>query len=1653
VRAISYSWLSIILLLVCTATRANAQNFPYNADTKAARGIAPNAYLLDGQVDRVDPVSGNLHIEVPLASLPKGDAGSGFNLSLVYNSHLYDFQAGEYPIVDGFLYSQTLVHQFVSGGWNYNFENFRLVGEQRYIPSSSSGCNDAGLNYAEHQRIYRYRIVLPDGSAHVLHLRGIRGDELPNEQSPYWGDGFYGINMAGQRSYCAVDAPNSYSNQDTTGLLTYYTTDGSYLRLEKYTDSPYWFLYMPDGTHVIGETNPANGTSQVNVIYDSNAVPNPGHPEGNRVEFFYVTENGHPVVYIQDAYNRSIRIEKSYISNPRQDRITVAGPNGTLEWRVTWKAFTVNDQYGCVWNHHSNQFVDCTLSMTHNMVEYVQLPIGTMLNPGTEPPLWRSYKFTYLENVFGFLDSMFTPGGAQYRYEYGYLFTYGDTETTGITSARVSHRYVYHDGNPTPDHWSFIPTNTTSTVTAPDGGQTVYVFYDNRYLSTWYKGLVWKTIEPGGKITKRQWTRNTTYGLQETINTDGNNPYVERESVTLGNSISAITDYLYDKNGNLKKKTEYDWGTYQASAPMDTPGSVVRTTEWTYYVDVPDDIPQDASPNPVDAYWNSTAGRRLNAVTRQVVKEGSTVKAASEFEYDNPRKAANVTRELRWDSAKNPYTAPLTTNNSVEFLRSYSTDYRGNLTSMSGADVQTEIVYQSGSPYPVQVKYGSPGNGFRSYTYSWNFDAGSLNSVLDDQNSVSTVFGYDTAGRLNSEVEAAVRTTATIYDDENRTVKVKKDLVSNGDGLLQSMTYFDMLGRSTLVRSSDGAPLDGNGAEGNGIKVTTAYSYFTGGSRTITTTPYRLLTNGDTEAIQWTCTQKDQLGRVTAVAMFNALPSACTNTDNRTGITQTAYDVASSMARTRLTDPAGKIIDEYSDGLGRLKKVVENPTASPSYETFYSYDVLGNLATASQSDGTTTQQRTFGYTSLGRLASASNPETGVIQFTYEPWGDLKTRQDARGVTTTVGYDNLHRTITKTYTNDNNVTPDVTYTYHTTAPYSGQLHQVSTTAGTTTFGSYDPLGRVLTHSQQIGGGTPYNFLYEYKLSGALARTRYPSNRDVYFDTDNAGRLTKVRAEAPTSKTYADLTVATTPYTPDGRISQVKLGNDLWETREYRRPGTVTSLKLGTSAGGANKVELLYNFSATQNNGNLLSHVIRHNETTYWSQNYEYDGFNRLTCVTENTTNVPAGTCAMQNTWWQQYQYDRFGNRWVGAREGLTNNAQEFTAEGEINKTNNRLTGVTYDAVGNPVTYAPWGGLTWDAENRLLSMTSTSNGNSYFTYDAEGRRIKKESTIPTPHTTYFIYDAFGKLAAEYSTQTVTSGTSYLFADILGTPRAISGNGGAVLECTDYTPFGRSLHAQAGGRNGGCHQPATHASQQFTGQVRDQGTDLDYFGARYYSAAQGRWLTPDWSEKPAPVPYADLSKPQTLNLYQYVGNNPTTQKDADGHCALGIIVDTAICVGVAAVGVELLAWWGMEKYYQSEKLYHDARSLRMQKLETTDAFLSGDTENADLKRQLTTKKELQVYGDTVKLGSEVLGAANNALKLGGALTGTRMKPVGSATDIGKSVEKAMGVVAKQSPKIIGSSAEQLGAMEKKQTTPVVQKAERKVKHPYGPTENIPD
>jgi RHS repeat-associated protein len=132
--------------------------------------------------------------------------------------------------------------------------------------------------------------------------------------------------------------------------------------------------------------------------------------------------------------------------------------------------------------------------------------------------------------------------------------------------------------------------------------------------------------------------------------------------------------------------------------------------------------------------------------------------------------------------------------------------------------------------------------------------------------------------------------------------------------------------------------------------------------------------------------------------------------------------------------------------------------------------------------------------------------------------------------------------------------------------------------------------------------------------------------------------------------------------------------------------------------------------------------------------------------------------------------------------------------------------------------------------------------------------------------------GRLLATYDAPGQASpGYHYNLTDWLGTKRMQTTSGGNQQETCISNPFGDGLSCTGG----------TDATEQhFTGKDRDVESGLDYFYARYYSSILGRFMTPDWAGKPTAVPYASFGDPQSLNLYAYVGNNPNTGIDVDGH-----------------------------------------------------------------------------------------------------------------------------------------------------------------------------
>ena len=695
---------------------------------------------------------------------------------------------------------------------------------------------------------------------------------------------------------------------------------------------------------------------------------------------------------------------------------------------------------------------------------------------------------------------------------------------------------------------------------------------------------------------------------------------------------------------------------------------------------------------------------------------------------------------------------------------------------------------------------------------------------------------------------------------------------------------------------------------------------FSPGFHTWTPDPYRA-----SAASGWTRIKLDHLGRVVEVGHFSGANKPSAGATPTWGTTTTAYDTE----YTTVTDPAGKKRRSRIDGLGRLVRVDEptgspgdlGSTGSPNQATSYSYNALDNLTRVTQGS----QRRTFLYDSLSRLTSAANPESGTIAYTYDNNGNLTRRTDARSVVTNYTYDRLDRLTRRSYTytgSDTAVslgTTRVDYAYDSCGSYArGRLCSVTAKKGTaqvsrTAYNRYDALGRVL-ESTQTTGGTSYTMAYAYDRAGNLTRQRYPSDRVVDYVYDGAGRIAGAKTGA--DGWYAGGTgTNAVDYEPHGGVKQLLLGNGLWEQRRYNARLQPTRIGLGTTkatgsltATGptptAGLLLLDYSYGTSSNNGNVLSQRIRVGASLNQTQSYTYDALNRL---------KTAGETGSGAAWSQTYAYDRYGNRRVtaGASHG-SNQALTPQSTADIATATNRLAGVkgvnavAYDAAGN--LSADWAGRSfkYDGDNRLVAFdhpTGTDSDTTY-SYDGEGRRVRKVVGGSSGVTTTYVYNVGGQLVAEFGgTAPDRPGTRYLTPDPLGSTRVVTAEDQSVLSRHDYLPFGEEIGTTYGGRSSVSGYTASRTdgpTQKFTGKERDDESQLDYFGARYFGGAAGRFTSAD-------APFADqgAADPQSWNLYSYTRNNPLVRVDPDGRFVFTLAAIAAalyVAADIVSTGVDV-------------------------------------------------------------------------------------------------------------------------------------------------------
>ena len=368
-------------------------------------------------------------------------------------------------------------------------------------------------------------------------------------------DGYYDIRPDGWQTRW-VNGAYTQDFPHLTGTLTYYSFDGTYVRLEIQHDSDGlwgtnpWTLYFPDGTKV---------THYGNRITDRN---------GNYVEFSNITYNGHAATQLIDQLGRKLIIEKGGLSEP--DVIHVPGVGGVgLTYQLHWKFIQVYKTYSTVFNDQHGDYPDMLGS------QYVVSQIDLPAESGGLKYLFgynaADYNGTCCTPSYGWgeLNSVTTPTGAQAQYQYqldgengpGLNYLWDVVLKKRITRKSLTYQQQY-DGSSTPvtETWNYPDSGNNdniSSIVNPDGGIVS--------LSTDQQRNV-RTQQSDGAVIEKLWQANVPQGFPvhyvpdewgvNTYDPQRVNSHVKTEFTSIrdasGNlTKTAIKDYSYDKNGNV----------------------------------------------------------------------------------------------------------------------------------------------------------------------------------------------------------------------------------------------------------------------------------------------------------------------------------------------------------------------------------------------------------------------------------------------------------------------------------------------------------------------------------------------------------------------------------------------------------------------------------------------------------------------------------------------------------------------------------------------------------------------------------------------------------------------------------------------------------------------------------------------------------------------------------------------------------------------------------------------------------------------------------------------------------------------------------------------------------------------------------------------
>lgn len=885
--------------------------------------------------------------------------------------------------------------------------------------------------------------------------------------------------------------------------------------------------------------------------------------------------------------------------------------------------------------------------------------------------------------------------------------------------------------------------------------------------------------------------RSAEYGIAwNNIRTDSyyTNTLTTLRDGTKAFSNSGVFTTYYDHNTNLsyltvREQTKLDSFGFPTYQVRTINSADSVTTETTYAHDVESGI--------------------LGIVTKseQITERHNSdpIAIIQDFEYD---KNYNITKQIEWRDGETTTT-----------LNKY--DYAGNCIERSiiaGEDSRTTKYTYSG--YKRLLHETDP----EGYTSSYSYYADGLIHTHKNMDGIESEYEYDafqhpikeTIGN-KKHIEVSRWSNGIIGAPENSLYLT----VSQTEGEGAVITFYDSLGRKLREKTQ----------VFGGKSIYRDWVYNPNGTITKESLPYF-----SDDIPKWNTFNYDGVERMVKKTFFD-------------GKTETHMYV--SNGRGEDTEYGHESYDRYghysltgTNAYGQRIKVYEN-----DYRTIdYIYDSNG-LCTSIKAPGKTIN---MGYDGRGNRTSLDDPDTGEYVFTYNGFGQKKTKSNLGGNNVIeYEYDNAGQMISMAADDCAHE-----YTYHTSRK-----------------------GVLLSSSYDSSASDICNIYYEYDdQNNPIKEIRTDGNKEytTEFEYDQYGR--------PSTITYPNGLKITKVYDQNGVVSMIKSGQTtIWTRKTVNEQGITTNALLGNGIAVSRTYDKMSGNLSAITHGDFLSHgyafddagnIASISTNSDLKETFTYDKLDRLTAVSLN------GETKLE------IKYDRSGNIVSKTDVGIIS----------YSSSNNHIESIT---LTEPSSLRQWSTIEYDKFHRLSKVQCPNVANYQISYGADGQKWKISYGRYKKYYAGNLYEETEETNGRLKTTTeccrifvdgeliaMVMGNSidkifYVHTNHLGSIEALSDASGKVIATYSYDAWGKRRNPttfEPINQNNSILLRAPDLYRGYCGHEHMDQIGLINMNGRLYDPVMGRFLSPD--------PYVQQpDNTQNLNRYVYCINNPLLYKDASG------------------------------------------------------------------------------------------------------------------------------------------------------------------------------